>query len=100
MLLTAHSQLSIVRVQQRNQPVKSPAYVIDMNDDQFNTLDEKINALIALCAAMKQENQLLRASQHNWQTERQQLLENNRQARTRLESVLSRLRSMEQSQSA
>jgi len=72
---------------------------IDMNDDQFNTLDEKINALIALCAAMKQENQLLRASQHNWQSERQQLLDNNRQVKQRLESVLSRLRSMEQSQS-
>ena len=72
---------------------------IEMTDDQFNTLDEKITALIALCAAMKQENQLLRAGQHNWQTERQQLLENNRQAKARLESVLTRLRSMEQSSS-
>lgn len=72
---------------------------IEMTDDQFNTLDEKITALIALCAAMKQENQQLRAGQHNWQTERQQLLENNRQAKARLESVLTRLRSMEQSSS-
>lgn len=72
---------------------------IEMTDDQFNTLDEKITALIALCAAMKQENQLLRARQHNWQTERQQLLENNRQAKARLESLLTRLRSMEQSSS-
>lgn len=71
-----------------------------MTEDQFNMLDDKINALIAMCTAMKQENQLLRASQHNWQTERQQLLENNRQAKARLESVLSRLRAMEQSQSA
>lgn len=72
---------------------------IEMTDDQFNTLDEKITALIALCAAMRQENQLLRAGQHNWQSERQQLLENNRQAKARLESVLTRLRSMEQSSS-
>ncbi len=82
----------------------SDAYIrlsvcIEMTDDQFNTLDEKITALIALCAAMKQENQLLRAGQHNWQTERQQLLENNRQAKARLESLLTRLRSMEQSSS-
>jgi cell division protein ZapB len=48
---------------------------------------------------MKQENQLLRAGQHNWQIERQQLLENNRQAKARLESLLTRLRSMEQSSS-
>lgn len=72
---------------------------IAMTDDQFNTLDEKITALIAVCAAMKQENQLLRAGQHSWQSERQQLLENNRQAKARLESVLTRLRSMEQSSS-
>lgn len=71
----------------------------EMTDDQFYTLDEKITALIAVCAAMKQENQLLRAGQHSWQSERQQLLENNRQAKARLESVLTRLRSMEQSSS-
>ena len=72
---------------------------IEMTDDQFYTLDEKITALIALCAAMKQENQLLRAGQHSWQSERQQLLENIGQAMARLESVLTRLRSMEQSSS-
>lgn len=90
--MTTYSPVSIVSL--------TPGSVfIDMNEDQFNTLDEKITALIALCAAMKQENQLLRAGQHSWQTERQQLLENNRQAKARLESVLTRLRSMEQSQS-
>ncbi|MEX1199048.1 MAG: TIGR02449 family protein [Pseudohongiellaceae bacterium] len=68
-----------------------------MNDENFNTLNEKIDALIALCAAMKQENQLLRANEHNWQTERQQLLENNRKAKSRLETVLTRLKSLEQS---
>lgn len=68
-----------------------------MNDERFNALDEKIDALITLCAAMKRENQMLRANEHNWQTERQQLLENNKLAKGRLESVLSRLKSMEQS---
>lgn len=68
-----------------------------MNEENFNTLDEKIDALITLCTAMKQENQLLRANQNNWQSERQQLLENNRQAKSRLESVLTRLKSLEQS---
>jgi cell division protein ZapB len=68
-----------------------------MNDENFNSLNEKIDELIALCTAMKQENQLLRANQHNWQSERQQLLENNRLAKSRLESILTRLKSMEQS---
>lgn len=48
---------------------------------------------------MKRENQQLRAKEHNWQSERQQLLENNKLAKTRLESVLNRLKSMEQTQS-
>lgn len=68
-----------------------------MNDENFQSLDEKIDALIALCEAMRQENQLLRANQNNWQSERQQLLENNRLAKSRLESVLTRLKSLEQS---
>lgn len=97
--MTVISQLSIVQAV-NNLLLWHRSAHITMNDDQLQALDEKIDALIALCAAMKQENQLLRASQHNWQTERQQLLENNRQAKARLESVLSRLRSMEQSQSA
>lgn len=73
--------------------------IILMTDDKFNTLDQKIDALIELCATMKRENQLLRANEHNWQSERQQLLENNKLAKSRLESVLNRLRSLEQSQS-
>lgn len=68
-----------------------------MNDEDFQALNEKVDALIELCAAMKQENQLLRANQHNWQNERQQLLESNRLAKSRLESVLTRLKSLEQS---
>lgn len=68
-----------------------------MNDERFNALDEKIDALVSLCAAMKQENQMLRAREHNWQTERQQLLDNNKLAKSRLESVLNKLKAMEQS---
>lgn len=72
---------------------------IIMNDERFNTLDQKIDALIELCAAMKRENQVLRAKEHNWLSERQQLLDNNKLAKTRLESVLHRLKSIEQAQS-
>ena len=68
-----------------------------MNDERFNALDEKIDALVALCAAMKRENQVLRNNEHSWQTERQQLLENNKLAKSRLEAVLGRLKSLEQS---
>ncbi len=70
-----------------------------MNDERFNTLDQKIDALIELCAAMKRENQVLRANEHSWLSERQQLLDNNKLAKTRLESLLRRLKSIEQVQS-
>jgi cell division protein ZapB len=40
---------------------------------------------------------MLRANEHSWQTERQQLLDNNKLAKSRLEAVLARLKSMEQS---
>ena len=70
-----------------------------MNDERFNTLDQKIDALIELCAATKRENQALRANEHNWQSERQQLLDNNKLAKSRLESVVRRLKSIEQAQS-
>ena len=55
-----------------------------------------IDVLIELCATMKRENQQLRANEHNWQSERQQLLENNKLAKGRLESVLNRLKYMQQ----
>jgi cell division protein ZapB len=73
---------------------------IIMTDEKFTTLDQKIDSLIELCATMKRENQLLRANEHNWHSERQQLLETNKLAKTRLESVLNRLKSLEQSQSS
>lgn len=67
-----------------------------MNDERFNALDQKVDALIELCASMKQENQLLRANEHNWHSERHQLLENNKLAKSRLESVLGRLKAIEE----
>ena len=70
-----------------------------MNEERFTSLDQKLDELIELCDAMKKENQLLRANEHNWQSERQQLLENNKLAKSRLESVLNHLRSIEQAQS-
>lgn len=86
---------SCIRFMQR---VMHTANII-MNDERFNTLDQKIDALIELCAAMKRENQVLRANEHIWQSERQQLLDNNKLAKNRLESVVHKLKSIEQAQS-
>jgi len=67
-----------------------------MSDISFNTLEDKVDELIQLCSDMKKENQLLRDDKHNWENERKTLIEKNQLARSRLEKVLQRLKSLEQ----
>jgi cell division protein ZapB len=69
---------------------------MQMSEDSFQSLNEKVDDLIELCAEMKRENQLLKANESNWQSERQQLLERNKEAKSKLESVLVRLKAMDQ----
>jgi cell division protein ZapB len=45
---------------------------------------------------MKNENQILRDDKHTWENERNSLIEKNQLARTRLEKVLQRLKTLEQ----
>ena len=67
-----------------------------MTDTSFNTLEDKVDELIQLCHDMKKENQILRDDKHNWENERNSLVEKNQLARTRLEKVLQRLKTLEQ----
>ena len=67
-----------------------------MSEDRFQTLSDKIDALINLCGELKRENQLLKANEHNWSTERQHMLEKHRETKSRLESILVRLKSLEE----
>ena len=67
-----------------------------MNEDSFQNLSSKVDDLIDLCAQMKRENQLLKANESSWQTERQKLLEKNKETKTKLESILVRLKAMDQ----
>jgi cell division protein ZapB len=67
-----------------------------MSDTSFNTLEDKVDELIQLCNAMKKENQVLRDDKHHWENERKNLVEKNQLARTRLEKVLVRLKTLEQ----
>jgi len=67
-----------------------------MTEDSFQSLNSKVDDLINLCAEMKRENQLLKASENSLQAERKQLLERNKEAKSKLESVLVRLKAMDQ----
>ncbi len=67
----------------------------DMNDEGFDSLSIKVDDLIDLCTQMKLENQALKASASTWENERQQLLEKNEQAKSKLESILDRLKALD-----
>ena len=66
-----------------------------MSEESFNTLSGKVDDLIDLCAEMKRENKVLKADKSTLQHERQRLLEKNQVAKTKLQSVLNRLKSMD-----
>ncbi len=66
-----------------------------MPDTQFEVLEQKIDDLIKLCAQLNRENVSLKAEVRGWADERESLLERNAQAKTRVEAMLERLRTME-----
>ena len=68
-----------------------------MSDDGFESLNAKVDDLIDFCTEMKRENQLLKANASSWQAERRQLLQKNQQAKSKLESILVRLKAMDSS---
>ena len=69
----------------------------DDTEEKFDSLKEKVDDLIKVCSEMKLKNQILKASENNWQTERRQLLEKNKEAKSKLESILIRLKAMNNS---
>ena len=68
-----------------------------MSEDRFESLNEKVDNLKDLCAEMKRENQLLKADANSLQAQRKQLLEKNKEAKAKLESILVRLKAMDPS---
>jgi cell division protein ZapB len=46
---------------------------------------------------MKRENQILKSDQSSWQNERQQLMEKNQLTKSKLQSVLDRLKAIDNS---
>lgn len=67
-----------------------------MAENQLKVLEQKIDELIALCNELNRENQVLKADNANWQRERQALMDKNEVARNKVEAMISRLRTMEQ----
>ena len=67
-----------------------------MAGDDWKALEVKIDELIELCSVLTRENRALRAQQQNWTTERAKLIEKNELAKSRVESMITRLKALEQ----
>ncbi len=67
-----------------------------MSVDEWAELEEKVEELIDLCSVLSKENRALRKQQKNWTTERAKLIEKNELAKSRVESMITRLKTLEQ----
>ncbi len=62
----------------------------------WQSLEAKVNELIDLTSTLSRENRALRTQQRNWSTERAKLIEKNELAKSRVESMITRLKALEQ----
>ncbi len=62
----------------------------------LDALERKIDELIKLCELLSRENRALRSQQAAWTTERARLIEKNELAKSKVESMITRLKSLEQ----
>ena len=67
-----------------------------MADQQLKALANKIDDLIQLCGQLDEENRTLKSDASGWHQERQQLVEKTEIARSKVETMISRLKTLEQ----
>ncbi len=67
-----------------------------MESTSLEDLEKKVEQLILLCEELYRENNQLKSSQSKWQDERAKLREKNDLARSRVDNMISRLKSLEQ----
>lgn len=66
-----------------------------MSSSGLALLEDKIDALIELCEALAVENRALREKQESLTADRAKLIEKNELAKTRVESMINRLKALE-----
>ncbi|NQX87255.1 MAG: TIGR02449 family protein [Halioglobus sp.] len=66
-----------------------------MATNPIKELEKKIDELILLCKELNMENGALKAEIAGWQDERKDLIDKNELARSKVEAMIDRLRSME-----
>ena len=67
----------------------------NLPSEEMDILERRVGELIALTEQLSRENKALRTQQENWSIERAKLIEKNELAKSRVESMIGRLRSLE-----
>lgn len=67
-----------------------------MSNQDLLELESKIDELLTEFKRLEQEKRLLQAEREAWKTERAKLIKQNQLARSRVEAMIERLKSMEQ----
>lgn len=65
-------------------------------DQQLQQLEQRIEELISISGRLRQENQVLQTRESRLLEERAELLKKNDVAKTKVEAIISRLKSLEQ----
>ena len=68
----------------------------DIAEQELRKLEVRVGELIRTCERLKEENRLLREQQTSLSTERSVLVQGQEAARLKVEAMIARLKSMEQ----
>ena len=63
--------------------------------EEMDVLERRVSELISLTEQLSRENKALRTQQENWSVERAKLIEKHELAKSRVESMIGRLRALE-----
>jgi cell division protein ZapB len=66
-----------------------------MAANPLKELEQKIDELVSLCRELNRENRALKAEVAGWRDERRDLMDKNELARSKVEAMIDRLRTME-----
>ncbi|MEO7062861.1 MAG: TIGR02449 family protein [Dokdonella sp.] len=69
---------------------------MSIHEQSLLVIGDRLDRLVELCRTLQDENRSLRHSQEQLASERSQLLARNEQARSRVEAMIMRLKSLEQ----
>ncbi|MDX1655262.1 MAG: TIGR02449 family protein [Candidatus Competibacteraceae bacterium] len=61
----------------------------------LDALEARLEQLAHLCERLAEENRTLREQQSHWQAEREELLEKHELSRSRIETMVARLKALE-----